>query len=137
MSAYCTQQNLIDRFGMADMQRAVDYAADGELDSDSIDRAINGASGVIDSYVAGLYAVPLVPIPDVARDCCIALTWCRLLGGRDSLTEKWEKECDKWLDWLKDVAAGTAKLPGASAAAGAPQVVYDAQDRIYGRDYRL
>lgn len=137
MSAYCTEANLIDRFGRDDVLRVSDYEDVEEPSEDTIARAIAGASALIDSYCAGLYAVPFAPVPDVVRDCATDLAWCRLLSGRDSLTDKWEARCQDWVGWLEKVSEGKVKIPGAAAAAGAPAVTYDAQPRIFGRDYRL
>ena len=136
--AYCTDTDLIERFGRADVVSLTDYDADGEPDEESLDNAIDSASNEIDSYLAVLFAVPLAPVPDVVRDCCIALTWCHLMLGRDSLTDKWEKECTKWHKWLEGVASGAIAIPGApSASAGAPGVDYTADERIFGRSHFL
>lgn len=139
-SEYCTEANLVDKYGASDLAQLTDYDRDGAADSDSVTQSIRSMSSYIDSYAEVLYAIPFAPIPQVIRDCCKALVWCDLLSGRDSLTETAEKECKHWTKWLELLAAGKvtpgiAPIPGASA--GAPQVAYDCDDRVFGRDYPL
>lgn len=139
MSTYCTQAQMEDKYGEETLRRHADYDEDGTADADSVDRAITDSSALMDSYFAVLYAVPLVPIPDVVRACCIDLTMCNLALGRNSMTEDLEGKCEKWQEWLEAVAAGTA-VPGAvapPASASAPGVRHEAEDRLFGRAHSL
>lgn len=140
MSAYCTQAQLADRYGADQLVRHADYDNNGTPDVDTITRAITDASAIMDSYFAEIYVVPLVPIPDVARSCCLSLTMCRLAHGRGSMTDDLKADCDKWQDWLEDVAMGKASLPATPTppeSASARTVRYSFDDKSFGRDKSL
>lgn len=137
MSAYCTQAQLADRYGVETLKRHADYDNDGTADADTITRAITDASAIMDSYFAEIYVVPLVPIPDVVRSCCLSLTMCRLAHGRGSMTDDLKADCARWHDWLEDVASGKASIPAAPAppeSASARTVRYSFDDQLFGRD---
>ena len=134
--AYCTGAQMVLKFGASDMAHVTDYDGDGAYDVATVDAAIDSISALMDSYFAVLYAVPIVPTTDDIRDCCIQLTWCYLLTGRDSMTDTHEKQCKQWGDWLKDCATGKAIPSGAvpSPSASAPYARWESNDRIFGRD---
>ena len=137
--AYCTGAQMLLKFGAKDMAHVTDYDGDGAYDVATVDAAIDSVSAKMDSYFAVLYAVPIVPTTDDIRDCCIQLTWCYLLRGRDSMTDTHKDACTEWMAWLKDCATGKAIPSGAAptASASAPYVRWQSNDRIFGRDQHL
>ncbi|UZZ12201.1 DUF1320 domain-containing protein [Ectopseudomonas mendocina] len=112
MAAYLTLDDLIRRF---DREEILDLAEDkddetGEtIDQDKVDRAIQDATGEIDSALAGGgYRLPLASVPPIltAYGCDIARY--RLYDNR--ATEQVTKRYDDAIKALRAVANGTLKL---------------------------
>jgi len=139
--AYCTQANIEERYSEQSVVAYADHNKDGTADADVITRAITDACGLMDSYLQKQFVVPVpAPIPPSLRDCAITLAWCRLLRGRQSMTEEERLACKEALDWLKAVAAGEIEIglvPKPTASASAPGVRYQVDDREFGRDKDL
>jgi phage gp36-like protein len=107
---YCTQQNLIDRFGETEIIQHADRDQDGAIDTAVVDGAIADAAAEIDGRLSALFALP-VPAPAelVFRACDIA----RYRLFDDGATDEVRRRYDDAVAWLKDVAAGRVAIPGA------------------------
>lgn len=105
---YCTQADLIERFGAAEITQLSDRAGLGTLDSAVIAGAIADADAEIDGYLSGRYALPLVNVPLVMTRlaCDIARYW---LFGQDT-TDLVKARYDQAISYLAKVAAGTITL---------------------------
>jgi phage gp36-like protein len=107
---YCTQQNLIDRFGDTEIIQLADRDRDGEVDTEVVDGAIADAAAEIDGRLSAVLVLPAVaPNELVFRACDIA----RYRLYDDRATEVVRRRYEDAVAWLKDVAAGKAVIPGA------------------------
>lgn len=134
---YCTQTDLEERYGSADLVAMTDYDGDGSADADAVAEAISGAGAEVDSYLGVRYSVPLASTPDRIRDVCITLAWYRLALGRDSVSESIRKAYEDAIRWLEGVAAGRFSIgvdPAPSEAGGAATVHHEADARHFERD---
>ena len=62
--SYCTQAQIEARIGPEDLRGYSDYSGDGVVDDSVVDRAIEDACALIDSYVGVRYETPLdAPVP--------------------------------------------------------------------------
>lgn len=61
--AYCNQQDLWDRFGVAEITQASDHDNDGLENIEAIDAAITDATAIINRYLYRRYVLPLACIP--------------------------------------------------------------------------
>ena len=137
---YCTQTEIEQRIGLVDLTALADYDGDGNPDVATVAQAISDACGHIDSYLGVLYAVPIVPTPDVLRKRAVSLAVYFLQLGRDSVTEATREEVKLVNEWLKAVVAGKATLGTGTTPAGssaAPGVRSESQPRVFGRDKAL
>ena len=104
---YATRQDLIDRYGEAEIAQR-----ESALPPGATDRALADADAEIDSYLAGRYVVPLAAPPgNVVRVAC-TIARARLLG--DAVSEQARKDSEDARAWLRDVQAGRALVAGAS-----------------------
>lgn len=133
--AYITEQQLIDRFGERELIALTDFDNVGQLDSDTLNRAIAAAGAEIDGYLADRYSLPVSSNPERLVDIAADLVRCRLYthDAPDYVTEA----CKVARRWLEGVAAGRWSVPGLGAkpgagAAGSPQV--SAPDRLFSSD---
>ena len=56
--AYCTTDNLIDRYGADELLRLTDRDNNGFIDEQAVSAAIEDASDLIDGYLGGRYTLP-------------------------------------------------------------------------------
>lgn len=102
-----------------------------------VDNALADASAEIDSYLGTLFAVPITPVPaNLLRMACVIARY-RILG--DAATEVARRDYEDARSFLRDVAAGRARLDGADtlAASGtAGTVALVTEDRVFSRAAR-
>ncbi len=106
--AYCTQQNIIDRYGNEELLLIVDRDDDGVLDSAVIDLAIADAAAEIDSYLGTVYTLPLNSTPAVLTIYACDIARYRLYDDRT--TDEVSARYHQAIKWLKMVAEGKATL---------------------------
>lgn len=102
-----------------------------------VDNALADASAEIDSYLGTLFAVPITPVPaNLLRIACVIARY-RILG--DAATEVARRDYEDARGFLRDVAAGRARLEGADtlAASGtAATVTLVTEERLFSRSAR-
>lgn len=130
---YCTQADLIERFGENEL---LDLAADDTglaVDASKVDGAIADASGEIDGYVSAAgYPVPLSNVPRIitAYTCDIA----RYRLSDDRATEQVTKRYNDAVKFLRSVAKGEVRLGIASsesAAGSAGNAIMETGRRVF------
>jgi phage gp36-like protein len=134
--AYLTHQDMIDRFGDDALIQLTDRA---DPPTDAIDpvvlgQAIADAEELINGYVAGRYAVPLTPVPELVKRLGADLAFYFLHG--DMAAELVVDRHDKAIATLKQISTGTITLQAAGVAAPSSQiadegVVYDGPGRVF------
>jgi phage gp36-like protein len=104
---YCTAQDLIDRFGEAEILQRTDRARTGSIDYSVAQMAIDDACAEIDDYLTD-YALPLssVPLNLKKRACDIA----RNNLFYDMQVEVVESNYRSAIEFLKGVSSGKFKL---------------------------
>lgn len=129
--AYCTQADLIARFG-AEITELLDKDNSGSEDTNALASAISDADALIDSYIGGRYTVPLsAPIPALINAISCDVTRYKLWGNR--APEHVRQRYDDAVKSLTDIAKAVASLPltDSAAATGAFGVSYDEPDRLF------
>ena len=132
---YATTQDLIDRYGEAELVALTDRAGEDEIDADVVARALADAEAEINSYLSARYVVPLSTVPQivVARVCEVA----RYYLHEEHATETVKARYDAAVRWVRDVAAGKASLgdddvaPTEPASGAGPQ--FEAPERVFSR----
>ncbi len=125
MAAYCTLQDLIDRYGeplLREVTDRGDVSAD-EIDPVAIDRAIADAGALIDGYLKPRYALPLNPVPPLVKR--LSLTIALYEAHASVANEKVRRDYDDALKLLTQISSGAVKLdangtePASSGSQGA------------------
>lgn len=86
-----------------------DFDGLGKIDTGRIDVAIEWASAQLDSYARRRYDLPLKTSNQVIG-LAVTLTAYRLEADRNALRETTEKEFNRAMSFLKDVARGLASF---------------------------
>ena len=137
--AYVTQQDLIDRFGEAELIQLTDRTnlPASTIDSTVVSAAIADAENLADSYLAKRHVLPLNPVPDVLTPVVANLARYALFGDHADKDNAVTRNYRDAIGWLKDVASGTVQLEAEGAAAAQPrggQVQISAPTKVFSRD---
>jgi phage gp36-like protein len=107
---YCTQQNLIDRYGddmLRDLtDRAIPLA--GAIDATTVTEAIANADAMIDGYLLGRYSLPLATTPGMVKQLSQVIAIYNL--HRHGTDEKIRTDYEDALKRLKDIQSGVFVL---------------------------
>lgn len=106
MSAYCTQADLVDRFGTAQLLLLADRDGDGTADPAVVAGAIADASDIVDLHVRGKYAIPLSPIDGVVVGIACDLARTRFYANATDVPESVLNADKAARDLLRRIASG-------------------------------
>ena len=110
MTAYCTPQDLIDRFGQNEVAQ-LSPALLGQVDTARVQRACDDAGDIVDGYLRPRHTLPLSAVPRLLVKLSAAIARFELhLGGDRQPTDQVRHDRDQAIAFLKDVAAGKADL---------------------------
>jgi phage gp36-like protein len=118
--SYATQQDLIDRFGNAEILALADRDGDAAIDAAVMSGALADADSEIDGYLAKRYGLPLASVPDRLKR--VAADLARFNLHTNDPPEYVQKAADDARRWLRDVANGLVELgvdPPPTATGGA------------------
>lgn len=110
MPVYAVRQDMIDRFGEAEIRQLTDRRDPlaGAIDDTVLTEALEDADGLIDSFLAGRYTLPLADVPKILKRyaCDIA----RFYLYRDNAGDAVKSAYEAADGFLRAVAAGKASL---------------------------
>lgn len=119
MTTYCTQADLVDRYGEAELIQLTDRAAPRShtIDPEPVTRACEDATAIIDSYARTVVVVPLVAA-NVAVVLPYACDLARWLLHIHAHPEHVEHGYEAAMRFLRDLAAGKLALPDMTPPGG-------------------
>jgi phage gp36-like protein len=110
VTAYCTRQDLIDRFGEEELFQLAPGAG-GQPDAARVQRACEDAGDMVDGYLRPRHPLPLTAVPRILVKLSAAIARFELhLGGDRQPTDQVKQDRDAALAFLKDVSASKADL---------------------------
>lgn len=133
---YCTQDDLVARFGQSELTANTDRSDTGTIDATVVAAAIEKATGTIDSYIGARYALPLQSTPSKLKSICEDLARQALFTTeRPKIVDD---DAAAAIAWLKDISAGRASLDvptpaAADATETGNEILVDAGDRRVSR----
>lgn len=131
--AYCTKQDMIDRFGEQEIIQLTDRLSTGVIDDVVLDKAITDAAAEINPYLSG-YNLPLIILPNslIRISCDMARYYLYDDNVSDTIIARYESA----LKFLLMVANGTIML-GIDDDGKSPEitnsVVMDGGERVFTR----
>lgn len=133
--AYCTKQDLIDRFGETEVGRLSDRSMQGIIDDAVLDQVVADADAEIDGYLAGRYRLPLASVPVLLRR--IACNLVRFYLYTTAAPEDVRAAYDDAVKSLRGIARGEISL-GLDAVGGKQPslggVEIKSGGKVFGRD---
>lgn len=110
---YATVSDMAERYGEQELIRLT--TPDGQplerIDTDAVERALNEASALADTYLRRRYQVPAdVPPPELTNAICKLARYDLSTGEQKVPSESVLRDRKETLDWLRDVSTGKALL---------------------------
>lgn len=136
---YCTKQDMIDRFGEAELAQRTDRTNGAVIDDGVLNLKMADAADEINSYLTQ-YTLPLPSVPSglVGRACDIArYNLYQNLDLEDSSMVKTRYKSA--IDWLKLVAKGDVQLgtdDNGTTSDAQTVVAIESPPRLFGRATR-
>ncbi|WP_416053127.1 gp436 family protein [Cupriavidus basilensis] len=135
--AYATQSDMAARFGEDELVELTDRDRTGAVDAGVLAGALDDASGEIDSYLAGRYAVPLAQAPRFLSGLCCDIARYRLCGAGTRLTEVINDRYRNATRFLEKVSSGAVSIgpvgdTGTVPAADNP-VIFNSGGKAFAR----
>jgi len=132
--AYCTTDNLIDRYGADELLRLTDRDNNGFIDEQAVSAAIEDASDLIDGYLGGRYTLPLSVVPSVLIKICADIARFNMYDH--TVPETVDKNNKAAMDFLKSVGKGEVRL-GLSDSNESPasddQIQIQSEEGVFSR----
>ncbi len=135
--AYATVEEMIGRFGEAEMMRLT-TPANADLvavQSAPAKVALEDASAVIDTFLRKRYRAPLDVAPkEIKRACCILARYDLATGEQKQPSETMVAERKETLAWLKQIASGDVVLDLEEVTTGEESFsAMQTRDPVFGR----
>ena len=108
--SYTTAAELVSRYGEVELIQLSDRGGSGLLDDTVIAQAIGDADAEIDRFLAGRYAVPLVPVPDVIARAAQELARYFLFAAAGAVPDIVKDRYAATVRWLELVGKGSLAL---------------------------
>jgi phage gp36-like protein len=118
--SYCTQDDLVRRYGNAELVQLTDRVnyPPSVIDNTIVQQAIVDAAAEMDGYLQGRYALPMTVVPDSLTAYACDIARYRLYDDR--VTERVADAYDEAIKYLMDVAKGSISLGVDQAGQAAP-----------------
>lgn len=126
---YCTQQDLIDRYGEQELVELTDDAGRGIVETTKVTRAIDDAAAKVDGYLSGRYTLPLTVVPTALKR--IACDLARYYLHDDQVPEIVRTRYEDACRFLEQVGTGRLSL-GVDGAGAKPSPSNGAQVQTGG-----
>lgn len=141
--SYCTRTDIEAVIPAKVLASLLDLNRDGTEDPNALDKAIERASAVVDSYTADRYETPFSPVPSEVTTCTVTLVRYALFSARGLDPAKGSDQVikadyDHAMRWLRDVSAGRARIRVGTDTPHAPEIhvsISSAEAR-FPRDFR-
>lgn len=106
--AYCTQQDMTDRYGEEELIQLTDRSQTGDIDTAVLGAAIDDATATIDAYLGTRYTLPLAAVPTVLKRICCDIARYLLHGNAapDTVADRHSAA----IEFLQAVAKGDVDL---------------------------
>lgn len=127
--AYCTQQDMIDRFGSEDLIQLTDRNALGVIDATVLSAAIDDATDTMDTYIATRYTLPLASVPAVLQrlSCDIARYYLYQHEAPESVDDRHSAA----IDLLKAIAKGHVDLAVGEVSGDSGGVAFESGTAVF------
>ena len=129
--SYCTQSDLVTRFGQAELVQLTDTTGSNQIDAAVVAQAIADAEAEIDAYLTARYDLPLASVPANLERLACDIARYRLYADRP--TDLVDLRYRDAIRYLEQVGRGAIAL-ASSPAPDSGGAVMSSATPIFGRD---
>lgn len=108
--AYAAREDIEGLYDHDILLRVFDYDNDGVVDGDKVQSALDGATGIINSYLSAKHVLPLKSVPDFVRTYCIDIAVYRAALNEMQRTNEMRQRYEDAIRHLELIAMGKAGL---------------------------
>lgn len=119
--SYCTQSELVARFGLTELLRLTDLKKTGRINADEVQLAIQHVDAVIDANLRKVATLPLSTVPDELVGYACDLVRARLYS--EAITDRARDLEEQAMAYLTAVRDGKIPLGIAEPSAASPRLV--------------
>ena len=131
---YCTQADIVARFGETELIQLTDRAAAGAVDVVAVEAAIADAAAEIDGYIATRYTLPLIPVPKIITRIAVDVALYQLfMARRMGATEEVRYRYTDVRKLLENIAAGKVSLGVPSPVQSENDIVMTSAPSVWSR----
>ena len=131
---YCTQADIVARFGETELIQLTDRAAAGAVDSTAVEAAIADAAAEIDGYIATRYTLPLESVPKIITRIAVDVALYQLfMARRMGATEEVRYRYTDVRKLLENIAAGKVSLGVPSPVQSENDIVMTSAPSVWSR----
>ena len=127
--AYCTQQDMIDRYGDEELIQLTDRSQSNVIDTTVLTAAIDDATGTVDAYLGARYTLPLASVPAALKRICCDIARYLLHDNEapDSVSDRY----DAAIEFLQAVAKGDLDLKVGEISGDGGGVAFEAGTAVF------
>jgi phage gp36-like protein len=131
---YCTQADIVARFGESELKQLTDRAGANTIDSAAVEAAIADAAAEIDGYIATRYTLPLESVPKVITRIAVDIALYQLfMARRMGATEEVRYRYTDVRKLLENIAAGKVSLGVPSPLQSENDIVMTSAPSVWSR----
>lgn len=131
---YCTQADIVARFGETELIQLTDRAGISTVDSTAVEAAIADAAAEIDGYIATRYTLPLIPVPKIITRIAVDVALYQLfMARRMGATEEVRYRYTDVRKLLENIAAGKVSLGVPSPVQSENDIVMTSAPSVWSR----
>jgi phage gp36-like protein len=136
MPAYATIQDMIDRFTQTEILRlsATTNVLPVAIEAVTVNRALDDATALVESYLRKRYFVPVDATADIIRATCILARYDLATGGDKEPTTQMKEDRASTIKWLEGIASGMVSLDGATPASSGGKARMSDRPRVFTPD---
>lgn len=127
--AYCTKNDLHQRFGNSEIDQLIDRDNDGTEDAGVLDACIAYSDAMIDGYLAARYTIPITATSPLLVGISCDIVRYKLWD--DNAPKEIRIRFDDAVRVLRDIANGVMTLPNSPAAAVTGGIDYFSNERVF------
>lgn len=128
--AYCTQQDMIDRYGEEELIQLTDREQTGAIDTAVLSAAIDDATGTMDAYLGTRYTLPLASVPAALKRICCDMA--RYLLHGNAAPETVADRNGAAIEFLQAVAKGDLDLAVGNTSQNSGGVAFEPGTAAFG-----
>lgn len=131
---YCTQADIVARFGEAELKQLTDRTGTNTIDSTAVEAAIADAAAEIDGYIATRYTLPLIVVPAIIKRIAVDVALYQLfMARRMGATEEVRYRYTDARKLLENIAAGKVSLGVPSPLQSENDIVMTSAPSVWSR----